>query len=370
MRTAATELLGIDVPIFAFSHCRDVVVEVSKAGGFGCLGAGYYTKEQLKEELKWIDDHIEGKPYGIDVLMPNKHVPLGTVKVDPATLPREQIEFLRNLLDEAGVPPLPEGEAEEMLRKEVEKVNMTREESEALFDVALEHPIKMVVNALGVPSKEQVERMHARGIKVGALVGKPEHAVKQKEAGVDIVVAQGSEAGGHTGTISSMVLWPQIIDAIDPIPALAAGGIGRGRQMAAALAMGCAGVWCGSIWLGTKQSDLLPEEKARLFAGKSEDAIQSRSRTGKPARVLRSKLTEAWEQPGAPPFLPMPLQTLATMEARLRINRGKAKDYMSPPVGQIVANMTDEGSVKQVIFDMLNEFADCVESLNASVEVE
>ncbi len=370
MRTAATELLGIDVPIFAFSHCRDVVVEVSKAGGFGCLGAGYYTKEQLKEELKWIDDHIEGKPYGIDVLMPNKHVPVGTVKVDPETLPREQIEFLRKLLDDAGIPPLPEGEADEMLRKEVEKVNMTREESEALFDVALEHPIKMVVNALGVPSKDQVDRMHARGIKVGALVGKPEHALKQKEAGVDIVVAQGSEAGGHTGTISSMVLWPQIIDAIDPIPVLAAGGIGRGRQMAAALAMGCAGIWCGSIWLGTKQSDLLPEEKEALFAGRSEDAIQSRSRTGKPARVLRSKLTEAWEKPGAPPYLPMPLQTLVTMEARLRINRGKAKDYMSPPVGQIVSNMNEEGSVKQVIYDMLTEFADCVESLNTAVEAE
>jgi NAD(P)H-dependent flavin oxidoreductase YrpB (nitropropane dioxygenase family) len=367
MRTAATELLGIEVPIFAFSHCRDVVVEVSKAGGFGCLGAGYYTKEQLKEELRWIDDHIGGKPYGVDVLMPNKHVPLGEVKVDLNALPQEQTIFLRKLLDDAGVPPLPPGEAEEMIRKEVVKVNMTREESEALFDVCLEHPIKMVVNALGTPSKEQVQRMHARGIKVGALVGKVEHALKQKEAGVDMVVAQGAEAGGHTGSISSMVLWPQVIDAIAPIPVLAAGGIGRGRQMAAALAMGAAGVWCGSIWLGTKQSDLLPEEKECLFAAKAEDAIQSKSRTGKPARVLKSKLTDAWEKPGAPPYLPMPLQTIVTMEARLRINRGRAKAYMSPPVGQIVANMKEENTVKQVIFDMLTEFSDCVENLNAAV---
>lgn len=370
MRTAATTLLGIDVPIFAFSHCRDVVVEVSKAGGFGCLGAGYYTKEQLKEELKWIDDHIGGKPYGVDILMPNKHAALGDVKVDLNALPQAQTQFLRKLLDDAGIPPLPPGEAEEMIKKEIKKVNMTREESEALFDVCLEHPIKMVVNALGIPSKEQVERMHGRGIKVGALVGKAEHAIKQKEAGVDLIVAQGAEAGGHTGTISSMILWPQVIDAVAPLPVLAAGGIGRGKQMAAAMALGAAGIWCGSIWLGTKQSDLLPEEKQALFRGKPEDAIQSKSRTGKPARVLRSKLTEAWEKPGAPPYLPMPLQTIVTMEARLRIGRGKAIDYMSPPVGQIVGEMTEETSVKQVIYDMLTEFSDAVEQLNAVVEAD
>jgi NAD(P)H-dependent flavin oxidoreductase YrpB (nitropropane dioxygenase family) len=344
------------------------VVEVSKAGGFGVLGAGYYTKEQLEEELRWIDDHIGGKPYGVDILMPNKHAPLGDVKVDVKALPREQTLFLRKLLDDAGVPPLPAGEAEEMIRKEVEKVNMTREESEALFDVCLEHPISMVVNALGVPSEEQIVRMHARSIRVGALVGKVEHALKQKAAGVDLVVAQGSEAGGHTGTISSMILWPQIIDAVAPMPVLAAGGIGSGKQMAAAMAMGAAGIWCGSIWLGTKQSDLLPEEKVRLFAAKAEDAVQSKSRTGKPVRVLRSKLTDAWEMPDAPPTLPMPLQTLVSMEARLRIARGRAKDFMSPPVGQIVATMNQESTVKQVIYDMLREFSDAVDNLNAAVD--
>ncbi len=370
MRTAATKLLGIDVPIFAFSHCRDVVVEVSKAGGFGCLGAGYYTKEQLKEELRWIDDHVGGKPYGVDILMPNNHAPVGESKVDINALPKDQTLFLRKLLDDSGVPPLPAGKAEEMIKSEVKKVNMTREESEALFDVCLEHPIKMIVNALGVPSREQVERMHARGIKVGALVGKVEHALYQKEAGVDLLVAQGAEAGGHTGTISSMILWPQVIELVAPMPVLAAGGIGSGKQMAAAIAMGAAGIWCGSIWLGTKQSDLLPEEKERLFAAKAEDAIQSKSRTGKPVRVLRSKLTDAWEKPGAPPTLPMPLQTLVTMEARLRINRGRAKDFMSPPVGQIVALMKEEATVKQVIYDMLTEFTNAVDDLNAVVNAE
>lgn len=364
MRTAATELFDIEVPIFAFSHCRDVVAEVSKAGGFGVLGAAYFTREQLKQELRWIDQHVGGRPYGVDILMPSNHVRVGTAKLDIHSLPQEQTLFLRTLLDDAGVPPLPPGEAERMIREELRKVNMTREESEALLDVCLEHPIKLIVNALGVPSKEQVDRMHAHGIKVGALVGKVEHALKQKEANVDLVIAQGAEAGGHTGTISSMVLWPQVIEAVAPLPVLAAGGIGRGSQMAAALAMGAAGIWCGSIWLGTQQSDLLPEEKERLFVAKSEDAIQSRSRTGKPVRMLRSKLTEAWEQPGAPPCLPMPLQTLVSMEARLRIQRSRAKEFMSPPVGQVVAMMNAETTVRRIVQDMLTELVDSVDRLN------
>lgn len=355
-------MFGIQVPIFAFSHCRDVVAAVSRAGGFGCLGVGYFTREQMKEELRWIDDHVNGKPYGVDILMPNEHVGLGNAKVDVNSIPQEQVLFLRKLLDDAGVPPLPAG-SDDLIRKEVEKVNMTREESEALLDVALEHPVKMIVNALGVPSRAQVDRLHAQGIRVGALVGSVKHAIRQKSAGVDVIIAQGTEAGGHTGTVTSMILWPQVVDAVMPLPVLAAGGVGNGRQMAAALALGAGGVWCGSIWLGTKESDFLPEEKQALFDARAEDAIRSNSRTGKPVRVLRSKLTEAWEQPGAPPYLPMPLQTLASMEARLRIARGRAKAFMSPPVGQIVHALSQETTVRQVVQDMMMEFADAVESL-------
>ena len=367
MKTAVTDMLGIELPIFAFSHCRDVVAAVSRAGGFGCLGAGYFTKDQLEEELRWIDDHVDGKPYGVDLLMPNRHADLGSVKLDVHSVPQQQVRFLRELLDAAHVPPLPRTEADAMIEAEIAKVNMTREESEALLDVALKHPIKMVVNALGVPSREQVERVHALGIRVGALVGRVEHARKQREAGVDVIVAQGAEAGGHTGNISSMILWPQVVDAVSPTPVLAAGGIGSGRQMAAALAMGASGIWCGSIWLGTRESDLLPEEKRALFAARAEDAVQTLSRTGKQCRVLRSKLTEAWEQPGAPPVLPMPLQTIATMEARLRIARGHAKDFMSPPVGQIVHSMSAETTVRQVITDMLTEYSDAMDRLQGII---
>jgi NAD(P)H-dependent flavin oxidoreductase YrpB (nitropropane dioxygenase family) len=369
MRTRLTEMFGIETPIFAFSHCRDVVVEVSKAGGLGVLGVGYYTAEQLERELKWIDEHIEGRPYGVDLLMPNNaDEAVESRKIQPEDLPQEQVQFLRKLLDDAGIARLPEGD--DLLRREIAQITMTKPESLACLETALTHPIKLVVNALGTPPKEMVDRVHGMGIKVGSLVGKVEHARAQLEAGVDLLVAQGAEAGGHTGTISSMILWPSVVDAAAPVPVLGAGGIGRGRQMAAALALGCEGIWCGSIWLGTRQSDLLPEMKERLYAAKAEEAVQSRSRTGKPARLLKSKLTEAWEKPGAPKFLPMPYQTMVNTEARLRIERARSREFLTCPVGQIVGDMKEEATVKQVIFDLLNEFADASERFYEIVNAE
>ena len=364
MKSRLCEMFGIDVPIFAFSHCRDVVVEVSKAGGLGVLGVGYYTAEQLEMELKWIDDHIGGKPYGVDLLMPNKaDETVHSRELDPKDLPALQVEFLRKALDDAGIPRLPPGEGDAMLREEIAKITMTKEESMALLDTAFRHPISLVVNALGTPPRDQVDRAHALGIKVGSLVGKVDHALRQKEAGVDMIVAQGAEAGGHTGSLTSMILWPQVVDAVAPLPVAAAGGIGRGRQMAAALALGCEGIWCGSIWLGTKQSDLIPEMKERLYEAKAEEAIQSRSRNSKPVRMLKSGLTEAWEKPGAPPFLPMPYQTMVNTEARLRIERAKARDFLTCPIGQIVGDMKEEQTVKQVVYDMLSEFAETSERM-------
>jgi NAD(P)H-dependent flavin oxidoreductase YrpB (nitropropane dioxygenase family) len=226
------------------------------------------------------------------------------------------------------------------------------------------------VNALGAPPRDVVDRCHQQGLVVGALVGSLEHGARQRDAGVDFLVAQGAEAGGHVGTISSMVLWPQLVDAMAPIPVLAAGGIGRGRQMAAALALGADGVWCGSIWLGTRESELSPEMKERLFAANSEDAIVTRALTGKPCRALRSRYTEAWEQPGAPAPLPLPLQSFLYGEPSARIARAHASDFMTYAVGQIVGDMAEETSVRRVIQGMLEEFADAIERLNRLADMD
>ncbi|WP_160108199.1 nitronate monooxygenase [Pseudomonas izuensis] len=368
MKTKVCEMLGIELPIFAFSHCRDVVAEVSKAGGMGVLGVSGFSPEQLEQELMWIDEHIEGHPYAVDILIPNRYEQSAARLQGLPPLPEANQRFLGKLCDDAGMAPLPAGESQRMVEEYLERLHMTPESAEELIEISLRHPlVKLVVNALGTPPRHKVDELHARGVKVGSLVGRLDHAKAQVEAGVDIIIAQGSEAGGHTGTVSSMVLWPQVVDAVAPIPVLAAGGIGRGRQMAAAMAMGAEGVWCGSIWLGTDKSELAPEMKQRLFDARSEEAIQSRVMTGKPCRMLRSKLTEAFEQPGAPKPLPMPLQTISVYETRTRIERAHAVDYMSHPVGQIVGDMHGETTVKEIFYNMLSEYLDATERLQALV---
>ncbi len=351
-------MFGIDVPVFAFSHCRDVVAAVSKAGGFGVLGMARMGPDRLREELKWIDDHIEGKPYGIDVLMPTTYTDAGDLKYDIDRLvPSEHVAFVREMLDRAGIPALPVQEKEDIVRGLLRELSFTPSESLQMIDIALEHPIKLIVNALGSPPPELVEKAHARGIRIAAMAGKPKHAIKHKARGCDFVIAVGTEAGGHTGAISSMVLWPRIVDAVAPLPVLGAGGVSRGRHLAAALALGCEGVWCGSVWLKTAESEVIPEIKEKMFAAESEDAVMTRAVTGKPCRTLRSAFTDAYEQPGAPAPLPAPLQNILWWaEGRTRAERVRHRDFLTYPVGQVVGDMTGPATVRDVIYEMMTEF--------------
>lgn len=367
MKTRMTEMLGIEVPIFAFSHCRDVVIEVSRAGGLGVLGVAYHNARQMREELNWIESHIEGKPYGIDVLLPGTYQKVGN-RVTQADIPALQSDYLRRKLDEAGIPRLPGDQRDELIDNMLATLQMTPEQSRELVEIAMEYNIKVVVNALGLPDRDIVDRLHAKGIKVGAMVGKPEHALRQRDAGADFIIAQGSEAGGHTGTISSMVLWPQVIDAVAPLPVLAAGGVGTGRHLAAALALGAEGVWCGSIWLTTAESEILPLVKERLVEAEADDAVQRRVRTGKPVRLLKSRLTEIFNEPDAPPVLPMPLQTATMMESNLRVERALARDWVYCPVGQTVGFMNAQQTCRQVMFDLLSQFVDATDAFNRKVE--
>lgn len=372
MKTAATEMFGLELPIFGFSHCRDVVAAVTRAGGMGILGGSGFTVQSLEEELRWLDAHTDGKPYGIDLLMASKYdrgIQQQKLDVDKI-LPASHVEFVRKALDEAGIPRLPEDEGRQMVIDRIKSVNMTPDDAGELLEVAFRHPmIKAYINALGVVPKDVAEACHARGIKVGALVGQVAHARKQIAAGCDFLVAQGTEAGGHTGPIASMILWPQVVDAAGPdIPVLAAGGVGSGRQMAAALALGAAGVWCGSIWLGTKESDASPELKERLFAARSEDAKQTTGMTGAQCRVLESKMTELWRRPDAPPPLPKPAHAYLMIEPRMRVARSRNKEWLSWAVGQIVGDMKEELTVRQVIQEMLEGYAAAMERVNNAAQ--
>jgi len=208
-----------------------------------------------------------------------------------------------------------------------------------------------------------VADLRARGVMVGALCGKASHAVRQRAAGVELIVAQGTEAGGHTGSISTLVLVPEVVEACPGLPVLAAGGITRGSQIAASLALGAEGVWCGTIWLGTRESELTPFEKNVLFEARAEDAVRSRVRTGKPVRMLRSRMSEAWEKPGAPAYLSTPLQGILYNEVHARVVRAGRKDLYSFPVGQSVGALTEETSVREVMLRLQTEYLDAMERL-------
>jgi NAD(P)H-dependent flavin oxidoreductase YrpB (nitropropane dioxygenase family) len=368
MKTRASEMFGIDLPIFAFSHCRDVVAAVSKAGGLGVLGALAFSPEQLEIELNWIDEHVDGKPYGVDVVMPAKYA--GAGELDPERMgeqlkemiPQQHRDWVNQLLAEHDVPELSEEDRSEGL------LGWVHEKGREQVQIALEHPIKLLANALGSPPKDVVDLAHDHGVKVAALCGSVQQAERHVNQGVDIVVAQGGEAGGHTGDVASLVLWPDVVDAVAPAPVLAAGGIGTGRQIAAALALGCEGVWTGSIWLTTAESDTGTMAMEKLLAAGARDTVRSRSWTGKPARMLRTEWTEAWERDDSPGTLPMPLQFMLINDAMRRINKFNVKELTTMPVGQIVGRMNTVRPVRDVMFDLVDEFVESSQKLEKLVE--
>jgi NAD(P)H-dependent flavin oxidoreductase YrpB (nitropropane dioxygenase family) len=363
MKTRICDMFGIEFPIFAFSHCRDVVAAVSRSGGMGVLGALAFTPEQLEIELSWVDEHVDGKPYGVDVVMPASLAGSEVEKLE-AMIPDAHRRWVEALLDRHGVPPLPADEP-----KPEGLLAWTHEKAQRQVDIALKHPIKLIANALGAPPKEVVDQAHAAGVLVAALVGNAHQSKAQVAAGVDVVVAQGTEAGGHTGEIATMVLIPEVVEAIRPVPVLAAGGIGSGRQMAAAMALGADGVWTGSIWLTVREADTNPVVVEKLLAAGSRDTVRSRAWTGKPARLLRTAWTEAWDSSYSPGALPMPLQFMLTAEAMSRMNRfahvegSGARDLVGMPVGQIVGTMNAVRSARDVIYDIVSEYVETVSGM-------
>ena len=368
------DMFRLEAPIFAFSHCRDVVAAVSRSGGMGVLGTSHVTTEQLEIELSWIDAHADGKPYGVDVQFPNKQ-PKEYENLTPETLakylPKAHRDFVNALLKKYNVPEFSKEESDAILRHYMSNLTRTFREAERRLEVIYRHTrAKMIASALGIPPPDVVEKAHGLGLKVCSLIGHPKHAKKQVDAGVDIIVAQGWEAAGHTGEISTMVLVPEVVDLVAPIPVLAAGGIGRGRQMAAGLALGAQGVWCGTVWLGTVESEVTPELKQKLFAATSSDTMRSKCSTGKPARRLISEWVKAWESPEAPKPLPMPLQSILTNEALERITRFKPDALLTYPAGQVAGQLHGDTTVKQVIYDMLTEFSDTLDSLNKRLMVD
>ncbi|MFC7383794.1 nitronate monooxygenase [Sphaerisporangium rhizosphaerae] len=373
MRTGISDMFGVEFPLFAFSHCRDVVAAVTNAGGFGVLGAAAHSPEQLDRELCWIDRQVRGRPYGVDVLVPAR---IDRAAADPAErlldhIPEVHRDFVTHLFAKYGVgkgKPFTlgsvGGHADEVGRR------VTHSGATGLVDVALRHPIRLIASALGPPPPAMVAKARAAGVPIAALVGTVEHARRQVAEGADLIVAQGTEAGGHTGEVSTMVLVPQVVDAVAPIPVLAAGGVANGRQMAAAMALGAEGVWCGSVWLTTEEAETPSVVKRKMLAATSLDTVRSRARTGKPARQLVSAWTTEWDEaPESPGPLPMPLQMLLAEGALARIGDAAengepgARELANYFVGQVVGQLDQVKPSRQVAYEIIEEFASAVDRL-------
>ena len=375
MKTPICEQYGIEFPLFAFSHCRDVVAAVTNAGGLGVLGGVAFRPDQLEQELCWIDDHVGGKPYGVDIIVPAKYEGKGEnlTRDQLATrIPDEHRDFINELLVAHNI------ELEEL---RVAGSALSGNTGRELLEVSLNHPIKLMANALGVPPDYMIEMGKERGIPVAALVGAKEHAIKQVQAGVDLIVAQGTEAGGHCGEVSTLVLIPEVLEAISEIPGgkdipvLAAGGIVTGRQMAACVAMGAAGAWTGSVWLTTEEAETAPHTKQKMLAASSRDTVRSAGRTGKPSRQLRSDWTDAWApNPGGRQPLPLPLQAMVAEPALRRIDKLAENGHPGAQalstyfVGQGVGLMNKIKPAREVVLEFIEDYVAAAERLSATLE--
>ena len=360
MHTQLCDELGIEFPIFAFTHCRDVVVAVSKAGGFGVLGAVGFTPEQLEIECAWIDEHIGDHPYGVDIVIPNKYEGMNAdmsgdelAEMLKKMVPQQHLDFAKKILADHGVPT---ADADS---NALQLLGWTEATATPQVEVALRHPkMTLIANALGTPPVEMIRHIHASGRKVAALCGSPAQALKHAEADVDIIIAQGGEGGGHCGDVGSIVLWPQAVKAVAPRPVLAAGGIGSGEQIAAALALGCQGTWSGSQWLMVEEAHNTPVQQAAYVKASSRDTVRSRSFTGKPCRMLRNGWTQAWETAGNPEPLGMPLQYMVSGMAVAATNKypNETVDVAFNPVGQVVGQFTKVEKSAAVIERWVSEY--------------
>ena len=373
MNSRLCDELGIEFPLFAFSHCRDVIAAVTNAGGFGVLGAAGHSPETLDIELNWIDEQVGGKSYGVDLLVPtsmdSKEHSLTAAELEDR-IPEEHKRYIAQLLAQHDIDTrdLWDNSVQEGVGDNMREVGAGK-----ILDAAFSHPVKLVVNALGVPPDFMFERARAKGIKVGALAGAREHAIKHAEAGVNVIIVAGTEAGGHCGEVSTMVLLPEVLDALAPYGnrshVVAAGGIVTGRQMAACMAMGAAGVWTGSVWLTTAEAETLPVVKEKMLAANSRQTVRSRSRTGKYTRQLKSAWTDAWTAEEAPDPLPMPLQGVLAGAAFRKINKLAQSDHpgarqlVNYYVGQGVGLMNETVSARTVVYNFMQDFADAAERL-------
>ncbi len=357
IHTRLCGLVGCEQPIFAFSSSVDVVVAVCRAGGVGFLAGTRMFPEEIKRALDEIRERVEGRPFGVDLVLP-KGMPEANNREDiEARLPQEHRDFVDHLYEKYEIPR--DGQPGRRSRF-VRSNEMARRQS----DVVLASDVSVFAMGIGSP-EEYIQAAKESGKKVLALVGSPKHAQRALDGGADILVAQGHDSAAHTGPIGTFSLVPQVVKIAGDVPVLAAGGVATGAHVVSALALGAVGVWCGTSWLTTKEAHTHPKVLKKLLAAGSEDTVITRARSGKTNRQLRSAYTEEWAAEGAPVPLKMPHQDILVGDLLGAIDRHEVEPLMGSGTGQGIAWATRESTVAEVMARFVAEAGEALGRLNA-----
>ena len=373
LRTPLCDLLGMEYPIFlagmAVGGIQEtaptpikLVAAVSNAGGLGVLGDSFRTLDEMDEGIKELKKLTNGRPYGVDFLLPatradvtatsNKEVFEQIVKEYPG-----HVAVMKEIIKQEGLEEAEVSEGEPMstdlLKRKIE--------------VVLDNKVPVFAAATGEPPEWFTERGHQMGMQFIGMCGAVRHAERQVAANVDIITAQGTEAGGHTGNISTFVLVPQIVRAISPKPVLAAGGIGSGRHVAASLALGAQGVWVGTAFLASEETNIPEDHQNQILSGRSEQFTTSKFSSGKQQRSFHNLVKDAWVESGLP-ALPMPLQGILMepmTQAAKKIGRW---DLVGNPSGQVSGMLSERRPAKTILMEMVDEAEETIESMQGNLK--
>jgi NAD(P)H-dependent flavin oxidoreductase YrpB (nitropropane dioxygenase family) len=348
LRTKFTDMMGIEFPILAFTHCKDVVAAVVNAGGFAVLGEAMHTPDHIADDIKWIRSRVGDKPFGIDLVLPSSAPPSDDLETLLAYIPEEHRAYEKSIIEKYDVPP---PKAAPDLHQ---WGGLNQEICRAQLDVLLDEKPPVFVSGLGSPAFV-LESMHERGMKVFGLVGRARQAVREIEAGIDVIIAQGYDAAGHTGNVGTFSIVPEVCAVAGDTPVIAAGGVTHGCHLAAALCLGAAGIWSGTMWMASRESDSDMIIKEKLLASTADDTVYSNSVSGFPMRISKNPWSKEWAKPDAPRVLPSPYQMLLSANYIQGANDNRREDLMFEAMGQGVRFVTEMKPAKQMVFDMVEE---------------
>jgi NAD(P)H-dependent flavin oxidoreductase YrpB (nitropropane dioxygenase family) len=361
LRTKLCDMLGIEFPVIAFTHCKDVAVAVINSGGFAVLGEAMHTPDDIAADIKWIRDRVDGKPFGIDLVLPASVPPTGSLDDLTRQIPDSHRQFAEEIKKKYDVPD-PKGPI--ALHQ---WGGLNQEMARAQLDVLLEERVPVIASGLGSPAFI-LDTAHERGMKVFGLVGKTRQAKRQLEAGVDAIIAQGYDAAGHTGSMGTFSIVPEVAAIAGDTPIIAAGGVTTGRHLAAALCLGASGVWTGTLWLASRESDVDMIIKEKLLAASADDTAFSNCISGMTMRTLKCPWTEEWAKPEAPRALPAPFQMLLSSDYIQAANDHRREDLMTEAAGQGVGFVTAMKPARQILFDMVEEALAAFEDITGEPE--